>query len=238
VPFGVNIFADSVDPGPGTNPEHADVIQSPGIVKGSAVGMHNWIFYNMIATDLHYQALFSRTGAPATDNAFVNCMFEMRSPLRVGGSGTSLTGMYDHLLFWHCSFLATGTYHQALLGGEESETIPTDNWLMANVSVRACLFDRYVSGVGGDWFANPDVAFLDNHYVTPNGIAGVFSPDTGVGTITTGDPQIITSTSSPDFGKPAGPLSPLVGRVNPKLVPADARGNLHDASASVGALRD
>jgi hypothetical protein len=238
VPFGVNIWVDGVDPGAGPNPEHADVIQSPGAVKGSAVGMHNWIFYNVVATDLHYQALFGRTGAIALDNAFVNCLFEMRSPVRVGGVGTALGGMYDHLLFWHCSFIGTGTPHKTVLGRSEFETLPPDQWLMANLSVRGCLFERYQSAVGSVWFANLDVAFLDNHYIVPGGSAGVFSPDSGGGTITTGDPRIVTNVAAPDFGAPADPQSPLLGRVTPHLIPADARGNAHDPAATVGALRD
>jgi hypothetical protein len=158
--------------------------------------------------------------------------------VRVGGVGTALGGMYDHLLFWHCSFIGTGTPHKTVLGRSEFETLPPDQWLMANLSVRGCLFERYQSAVGSVWFANPDVAFLDNHYIVPRGSAGVFSPDSGGGTITTGDPRIVTNVAAPDFGAPADPQSPLLGRVTPHLIPADARGNAHDPAATVGALRD
>lgn len=234
VPFGVNIIVQNNDPL--DTGAHADVIQSPGAIKGNAVSMHNWIFYNVIATDLHYQALFSRTGAPALDNAFVNCLFEMRAPVRPGGIGTSMGGMYDHLLFWNCTFIGTNTNHQMVLGRGESLTIPADGWLVANASVRGCLFDVYSADVGTAWFANPDVTFRDNHYITPGGFPNIYAPDTVGGTITTGDPLIITNVSSPDFGRPASAASPLFNRISPPLVPADARGVPHGASAEVGAL--
>ncbi|MCB9866871.1 MAG: hypothetical protein H6816_09600 [Phycisphaerales bacterium] len=236
VPCGINIFVDGVDPGDGPNPEHADVIQSSGAVQGNAASMHNWIFYNVVATDLHYQALFTRTGAPALDNAFVNCLFEMRDPVRVGGIGSAMAGMYDHLLVWNCSFIGTGTQHETALGRPEALTIPGGSWLMANVSVRGCLIDRYVCDVGGALFTHDDVEFRDNHYNTPAGIGNSFTPDTTGGTITVGDPQIVTDVQSPDFGAPASAASPLVDRIGAPPVPADARGTPRGAAADVGAL--
>lgn len=236
VPFALNITVDGVDPGDGPDPEHADVIQSAGGIQGDPAGMHNWIFYNIVATDLHYQAVFARTGAPALDNAFVNCFFEMRAPVRVGGIGTAVAGMYDHLLFWQCSFVGTGFQHETALGRPESLTLPAEAWLMANFSVRGCLIDRYVCDVGPNLFNNPDVEFRDNHYVSPGGVANTYTPDTAGGTITIGDPQIVTDPQSPDFGKPADASSPLVDRVTPPLAPTDARGTPRGASGDVGAL--
>jgi len=235
VPMGVNIYVAGVDPGDGPDPEHADVIQSPGAVKGNAVGMHNWVFYNVVATDLHYQALFSRTGAPAMDNAFVNCLFEMRTPVRPGGVGTALGGMYDHLLLWHCTFIGTGTTHKAVVGRTEIETFPSNSWLLGNLSVRGCLIDRYTCEVGSSLFNQPYIEFRDNHYITPVGTTNTYNPDTVGGTISVGNPMIITNTSAPDFGGPAAG-SILLNRITPPFIPADAYGVPHGATADVGAL--
>ncbi len=236
VPCGINIFVDGVDPGGGSNPEHADVIQSPGATYNSAANMHNWLFYNVVATDLHYQALFSRTGATAYDNAFVNCFFEMRAPVRDGGSGTAMGGKYDHLLLWHCTFIGTDTSHKAVLGRQEAQAVPYNSWQMDNLSVRACLFDRYSSAVGEFWVGRSDVDFLDNHYITPDGIPTIYGPDTGSGTASSGAPGIVTNTASANFGRPSGAGSPLAGRVWPLLIPADATGRPFGATAAVGAL--
>jgi hypothetical protein len=89
VPCGINIWVDGSDPGPGANPEHADVIQGPPALAPQAAFMHNWIWYNVVATDLHYQGIFVRSGGTSKNNAFVNCLLEMRDPVRNGPTGAA-----------------------------------------------------------------------------------------------------------------------------------------------------
>jgi len=243
VPFGVNIYVDGSDPGPGANPEHADVIQGPPALSTEGAYMHNWIWYNVVATDLHYQGIFVRSGATSRNNAFVNCLFEMRTPIRndVSGRGTTFAGKYDHLLFWHCSFVGTGTKNKFNLGQYESTTSPTNQFLLKNVSVRGCLFERFRSGVSSAddaWMSNADVDIRDNHFITTStaGDADMVFPNSPGGTKTTGDPQIVTDVNSDLFGMPSGAGSPLVNRISPLLVPADAYGTPHGGAADIGAL--
>jgi hypothetical protein len=243
VPFGINIWVDGSDPGGGSNPEHSDVIQGPPAIAPEAAFIHNWIWYNVVAKDLHYQGIFIRSGATSRNNAFVNCFMEMRSPVRneLSGRGTTFGGKYDHLLFWHCTFIGTGTKNKFNLGQYEGTTIPTNQWQLDNISVRGCVFERFrstLSAAENQWIHDDDVDIRDNHYVTQSD-AGDYSmlfPNSPGGTITTGSPNLITNTSSADFGKPQA-SSPLVGRVEPPVIPADAHGNPHGSSADAGAIR-
>lgn len=114
----INARVDNVDPG--TTYAHADGYQSFGD------GPDNRIIYGYYGTNMHYQGLFLRqesdssvnsylqtpgTALPATDNAFVNIFMEMRSPGReqyAGGplvlSSGTISGRYDHLIIWNCTF--------------------------------------------------------------------------------------------------------------------------------------
>jgi hypothetical protein len=240
VPCGINIWVDGSDPGPGANPEHADVIQGPPALAPQAAFMHNWIWYNVVATDLHYQGIFVRSGGTSKNNAFVNCLLEMRAPVRNGtyGRGSSFAGKYDHLLFWHCSFVGTNTRNKFNIGQYESTTVPTNDFLLKNISIRGCLFEQFrttVSAADKSWVYNPDVEIYDNHYVRVLSHSHGLAPDTAGNTTTTGDPRLMMTTSSADFGRPLSG-SPLIGRVTPPLVPADATGRAHGTSAEIGAL--
>jgi hypothetical protein len=243
VPCGINIWVDGSDPGPGANPEHADVIQGPPALAPQAAFMHNWIWYNVVATDLHYQGIFVRSGGTSKNNAFVNCLLEMRDPVRNGtyGRGSSFAGKYDHLLFWHCSFVGTNTRNKFNIGQYESTTVPTNDFLLKNISIRGCLFERFRSTVStGDrnWIHNADVDIRDNHYITLSdpGDFNMLFPDSAGGTKTTGDPQMVGDVADPYFAAPAGPNSPLVGRISPPIIPADVYGEAHGSSADVGAI--
>ncbi len=242
VPFGVNIRVDGCDPGPVADPEHADVIQGPPALATEGAFIHNWIWYNVIATDLHYQGIFVRSGATSQNNAFVNCLFEMRAPIRndVSGRGTTFAGRYDHLLVWHCSFLGTGTVNKFNLGQYESTTSPSNIFQLDNVSVRGCLFERFRSGVSSNdlsWIHDADVEIRDNHYIsTDTSDPNLLVPTSDAGR-TTGDPQVVTDPDNATFGRPASSASPLVGRISPVLIPADAEGRAYGATADVGACR-
>jgi len=241
VPFGVNIFIDGVDPGAGSNPEHADVIQGPPALSAEGAFAHNWIWYNVVAKDLHYQGIFIRSGATSRNNAFVNCFLEMRAPIRNDqgtGRGSTFAGKYDHLILWNCTFLANGTPNKCTVGVYESTTVPSNEFAVRNASIRGCLFDQFRSSVhSGDknWVRNPDVEFYDNHYLRVVTSNHGLSPDTGSGTISTGDPRVQMNASSNDFGRPLTG-SPLIGRLSPPLVPADATGKAYGSTADVGAL--
>ncbi len=242
VPFGINIRVDGCDPGSGADPEHADVIQGPPALETERAFIHNWIWYNVVATDLHYQGIFVRSGATSMNNAFVNCLFEMRAPIRnnVGdGRGTSFAGKYDHLLLWNCSFIGTDTINKFSIGKYESTTSPAGEYMVANASIRGCLFQSFRSTVRSAdkaWVNKADVEICDNHYVLPEDSA---DPHRIVPTCdparTTGSPQVVSDTASADFGRPTSG-SPLVNRINPPLVPADADGRPHGTAADVGAL--
>jgi hypothetical protein len=241
VPCGINIWVDGSDPGPGPNPEHADVIQGPPAIASGAAFMHNWIWYNLVAKDLHYQGIFVRSGGTSKNNAFVNCFLEMRAPIRLDmgtGRGSNFSGNYDHLLFWNCSFVGNGTAHKGTIGMYESTTVPPNQFLMKDVSIRGCVFEQFrttVSAADKSWVYNPDVEIYDNHYVRVLSHSHGLAPDTAGNTTTTGDPRLMMTTSSADFGRPLSG-SPLIGRVTPPLVPADATGRAHGTSAEIGAL--
>jgi hypothetical protein len=241
VPFGVNIFVEGSDPGAGANPEHADVVQGPPAIGTEAAFMHNWIWYNLVAKDLHYQGIFVRSGATSKNNAFVNCFLEMRAPIRLDygyGRGSDFAGKYDHLIIWNSSFVGSGTGHMASFGQYESTTAPANQFLMKNVSIRGCVFDQLrstVSQADKNWVNNPDVDIYDNHYIryVPNfhGLA----PDSGDGTTSQGDARINLTAGSSSLGRPLA-NSPLIGRVSPPLVPADATGRPYGAAADIGSL--
>jgi len=235
VPFGVNIRVFGSDPGAVANPEHADVIQGWGAAP------HNWIWYNVVAKDLHYQGIFIRSGDTAKNNAFVNCLLEMRDPIRNDpgdGRGSDWAGKFDHLILWNCTFMGTPSRNNVALGIYESATSPPNQFLMKNVSVRGCMFTdfrSYVSTEDKAWVNNADVDIRDNHYINLNPPYHGMAPDSGDSTITMGDAKIERNVGSPDLGRPlAG--SPLLNRISPPLVPADAFGEAHGASSPVGAL--
>jgi len=228
VPFGVNVRVDGVDPGSFADPEHADVIQGPPAIGTGNAQIHNWIWYNVVATDLHYQGIFVRSATTSRNNAFVNCLFEMRSPIRndVSGRGTTFAGKYDHLLFWHCSFVATDTINKFTIGQNEDTTEPPKQALLNNLSVRGCLFERLQSDRRELLLEN---AFVNNHFITTSG-SRVYV----VGTERTTGPAPI-ELSAPIIGMPpAG--SPLINRLEPPLVPADAYGRERGAVGSIGAV--
>ncbi len=240
VPFGINITIDGVDPGPGSNPEHADVIQGPPALTTEGAFMHNWIWYNVIAKDLHYQGIFVRSGATSKNNAFVNCLFEMRAPIRndVSGRGTTFAGKYDHLLFWNCTFLGTNTINKFNLGQYESTTSPSNAFLLKNISVVGCLFERFRTGVRSEdkgWINHRDVEIVDNHYITSSdrNDYNLIIPRPADNSL--GDPKVNTSPASSDFGRPRSD-SPLRNQVSPPRVPADATGRPHGSAADIGAL--
>jgi hypothetical protein len=243
VPYGINIFVDGSDPGSGSNPEHSDVIQGPPAIGTENAKIHNWIWYNVVAKDLHYQGIFVRSGAVSKNNAFVNCFMEMRSPVRneLTGRGTTFGGKYDHLLFWNCTFIGTGTKNKFNLGQYEGTTSPPNGWQLSNISVRGCVFERFrstLSAAENQWIHNSDVDIRDNHYITYSDSSdySLLLPNSPGGTMTTGSPGMVTNTGASNFGAPSSASSPLANRISPPLVPADAYGKAHGSSADLGAI--
>ena len=171
-PAIINVDLSDQDPGPpGGHEWHADAWQSPGITT-SAPPPENYIVYNYRGTDLHYQAIFGRVKALASNNAFVNVFMEMRDPVRDYGSGNSgvgswLGGTYDHLLLWNCTFIGTGTGHDFWWANESYTGTP--QFRMTNASFRGNVFTRWLTTEGLSWTQASTVEFLDNHYITPTG---------------------------------------------------------------------
>jgi hypothetical protein len=245
-PFGVNIIVRTQDPSlrnPGCHEtrtcEHADVIQGPNATGPEVASMQNWIWYNVVATDIHYQGIFVRSGAISKNNAFVNCMM-YRSYIPGGEpqSTTTFVGKYDHLLIWHCSFFGTNTMSKFTVGGYESTTVPSGGFQMQNISIVGCVAERFqstVSATDKSWVNNSDVEIRNNHWITipPQWSPHVMAP--GIDW-TSGNPMVVTVTTNPnaeDLGKPLSG-SVLTGRVNPQVVPCDAFGKARPNVASVG----
>ena len=221
-PLLVNCVADDVDPG--NTYAHSDFWQS-----WFAGEPDNTIAYNVRITDAHYQGIMCRTGqvdAPvAKDVAFVNCLIELRPPIRPphrgaqGGSGVSLwMRSVDHFLMWHCSLLGQSfNFYDDKAGGVR---VPLS---MTNVSVVGCCFGNVKKHTQGGHVELG--GFENNHIVTPEGIHSVL-PGRDV---STGDPMLTAQCT---------PLrqSPLVDRLTRQLVPTDAVGRVRDARPDVGAF--
>lgn len=220
-PLLVNCVARDVDPG--MTYAHSDTWQT-----WFPDHPNNTIVYNVRVTDAHYQGIMCRTGkvdAPvAKDVAFVNCLIELRPPIRPphrgasGGSGRSLwMRSVDHLLMWHCSFLGQSfNFYDDKAGNQK---VPLQ---MTNVSVVGCCFGNIKKHTQG---GHVDLlGFEHNHIVTPEGIQAV-SPGRD---LTTGAPGL-TQTGLPERG------SPLLDRLARQLVPADARGRPRDRRPDIGA---
>ncbi len=245
----INAVVEDVDPG--STYWHADGYQSWG------PGPRNRIIYGYYGTDLHAQGLFMRqtVGNPGINNAFVNMFIEMRPPGRPGYEGGPLalvsgnmTGAWDHLLIWNCSFL----------GGEfQFYDEPS--------GVGVPLSFNNTSFIGNIWYSfidfegtigtDPTYAqsnnsgnneFLNNHFIYsyidntegPNGAQNAsvfsFSPDSViVSTQSSGEPDLDLSTGS--LGIPLS-NSILVDRINNKLIHTDALGRLRDNNPDIGAL--
>ena len=144
------------------------------------------------------------------------------------------------MLFWNCTFIGTGAKNKFNIGQYESTTSPTNQFLLKNVSIVGCLFERFrstVSQADKSWVNNADVELVGNHYITSSdsGDYHLMIPRTTGGANTMGDPKIVTSTSSSDFGRPQSG-SPLLDRVSPPRIPADATGKRHGSAADIGAL--
>gem|GEM_PF-639845 len=234
VPMVVSCKANNLDPGdfrpwgPDADIQHSDAWQSPGYAV--ATGMQNWIVYGFRATDLHYQGLFGRVSTLSSNIAFVNVLVEMRSPNRTDSTtkGSTLCGEYDHLLFWHCSFIGTGGH----IGGFGFSAEPTTaRFRVTNSSFRGNLWQRWTTTEGTAWTQAPSVEFYDNHYYADSPLM----PDTA-GTKTVGDPQLVLDPTSVDFGHPVV-TSPLRNRVGTPLVPCDLDSNPRTFPADVGAYQ-
>lgn len=94
-PSGFNIHIKVSDPG--TSGDHADVIQ------GWGSPLENWLWYNVTASEVHYQGIFCRSAAESRNNAFINCRMNQAAPHR-GGAGNAFTGQWNHLLVEGCDF--------------------------------------------------------------------------------------------------------------------------------------
>jgi len=222
-PLLVNVVAHDVDPG--MTYAHSDAWQT-----WLREEPNNTIAYNIRMTDAHYQGIMCRTGkadAPlARDVAFVNCLLEVRPPIRPphrgltdGGEGRSLwMRSVDHLLLWHCSFLGQSF---SFYDDKEGRTrIPVN---MTNVSVVGCCFGNLRKHTQG---GNVDFSgFQGNHIVAPEGVHAV-KPGRD---LTIGDPKL-----TPTFAPRA--KSPLVNRLTRQFVPIDAAGRLRDVRPDIGAL--
>jgi len=220
-PLLVNCVADDVDPG--MTYAHSDTWQT-----WFRDEPNNTIAYNVRVTDAHYQGIMCRTGkrdAPmAKDVAFVNCLIELRPPIRpphrgaAGGSGVSLwLRSVDHLLIWHCSFL--GQSFNFYDDKDGNARVPL---AMTNVSVVGSCFGTVKKHTMG---GHVDVSgFESNHIVTPGGLHSV----TPGSDMSTGDPMLTPQ------GVPRR-QSPLVDRLTRKLVPTDAEGRLRDSRPDIGA---
>ena len=234
-PLIINVSLTDQDPGPPGGYEwHADAWQSPGITT-SAPPPDNNIVYNYRGTDLHYQAIFGRVKALATNNAFVNVFMEMRDPVRSYGPGNEgvgswLGGTYDHLLIWNCTFIGTATGHDFWFVDENYTG--TLQFQMTNVSFRGNVFTRWLTTEGLGWTLSAGADFFDNHYITPTG-ALTYTPG-AAGSYTTGAAGLITDTASVDFGRPLA-SSPLVNRMAVPVVPCDLSGRPRTAGCDIGA---
>ncbi len=249
----INAVVEDVDAG--TTLWHADGYQSWG------AGPVNRIIYGYYGINLHGQGLFMRQtfGNPGLNNAFVNVFMEMREPGRPGSPGGdpqlnsgTLTGAWDHLLIWNCSF----PYQDFTFYNEQDGAgVPLS---FKNTSVIGNLFYQYIDYNTSEapegtnpLYARPGNArnndYLNNHYIYSVVDAGVGcattphwrsrSCDTGVpATHSFGDPKIDLNFSSPigTFGVPNAD-SPLLDRF-PSLVPTDALGRLRGDTSDIGAL--
>ena len=220
-PLLVNCVADNVDPG--ATYAHSDTWQS-----WFPDEPNNTLAYNVRVTDAHYQGIMSRTGktdAPVAKGvAFVNCLIELRPPIRAPhrgarvGSPVSLwMRPVDHFLMWHCSLLGQSLNFYADKAGRARVPLT-----MTNVSVVGCCFGNMKKHTHG---GQVDLSgFESNHTVRPEGIHSV-TPGSDV---PTGDPMLTAE------GTPRR-RSPLVNRLTRRLVPADAAGIPRDSRPDIGA---
>jgi len=228
-PMVVHCTVDDLDPG--ATGWHGDAWQWYG------GGPFNAIVYGLRATGLHYQSVFTRAqgiddvppNPPFHGLALVNCYFELADPIYSGGGGGAIRISGDHLVMWHCTFVPSasrehliGIYNDDFADGAPAPVTIT------NFSVKGCYFDRlWLNTPGGD----VDFSQWDrNHYAHAEpgawGVAKAFTVTPGTN-VTTGVGYL------DDFGLPVAG-SPLVDRIDPPLVPVDARGTVR-AAADVGA---
>ena len=240
----------------GRAPYHSDTYQD------FSRGPDDLIFYNVYATNLHYQGLFLRQNSTGENNAFVNVFMEMREPGTRGTTSDLITlsagsiyaeaadvSTWNHLLVWHCSF----PYSYFNLHGVESRTELTNVSMIGNV-----FWEFRDTGSSGGY--EPDDIFgednpyknvaLFNHYKSSwtdgDHSAGVHScsPDSGSATTQSvggeGYPEVFDLTNNvtyANFGRPLN-YSILVDRLPSNItgIPADALGALRDTKPDVGAL--
>lgn len=223
-------------PGAGSGPlgdnaehNHADGIQwhvAPVDGVPTITSVDNPLYAYLEFTDLHYQGVFCRMYPGAcTDWSFINCVFEMRHPVRdygpgdVGGLG-AFWGNWESPRKWHCNFHMRQNTEQGGGGrtvNYRSETDATpDLFGQSQVSYVGCYYESFNSGFGsggGAWalagnaFGN---VIAHNHYNLPAG-GEKKTPDTIGGTKTEGDTGVIDSTiGSARFLRPLDADSPLV----------------------------
>jgi len=221
-PLLVNCVAHDVDPG--DTYAHSDAWQT-----WFPDEPNNTIAYNVRVTDAHYQGIMSRTGkmdAPVAKGvAFVNCLIELRPPIRPpyrGASSGSAVSLWmrpvDHFLMWHCSLLGQSLNFYNDKAGRAR--VPLN---MTNVSVVGCCFGKVKMHTPR---GQVDLSgFESNHFVMPGGVQSV-TPGRDV---STGDPML-TPECTPQR------RSPLVNRLTRRLVPTDAAGRVRDDRPDIGAL--
>jgi len=225
--FVVNTTIDSLDPYPKTDHINAVAWSTP------EKSWENLILYNLKATNLHYSgfALFRGVGWDNTlfddrNLAIVNCYLELADPIRYDGANGGFLmlwlGEVDHLVFWHNTFRYEGVESSVAVEiyKHPKETIAE----ISNSSFRGNMFNAMYSSSEPE-LTFPDTMISDNHFVhsTPVSQFEQLSMNS-----TFGDAELDSE------GVPM-PGSPLLDRIAPPLVPADAIATPRIAPDTVGA---
>jgi hypothetical protein len=208
----VDCTVDGID-STGTD-AHPDVVQFNGCFDDTIV-------YGLRALGCKSEGVFARDGATgerASNQAFVNVLIELGSPMM----GQWLESA-DHLLFWHVTFV--GNAFQIASDGERRTTI-------RNLSIRNSVFEKLVLSAEIDGAARDAIA-RDNHFVDVTSFGGV-----AIGANATRGARLATLFADPakrDYRPADG--SPLRRRVTTLLVPCDAAGRALAVPAAIGALQ-
>jgi len=221
-PMIVRCTADDIDPG--STGWHADAWQYFG-----SFNWDNLIVYDFRATDLHYQGIMCNIGdsgyAPPKNIAFVNNYFELADPISHDGPSGGALMLWkrgaDHLLMWHNTFAYSGSGssgHQAFYDNSREPDCVISNSSFAGNKWTDFRNDASSTFSPGD--------FMSNHY--DENVGHHYHTQTPGSDVTTGNAQLDS------FGRPEG-SSPLLSRISPLLVPADASGMARGSVGDVGA---
>lgn len=253
--FVVNCTLDDLSNGP--NPSwHADAFQTH---TSGVPPPNNRIVYNYKATNVHYEGIFMRSDAGlAANNAFVNVFIELREPADLNETNSyafmasAINQSWDHLLFWHCTFLnghseVSGTLTNASFIGnifyqfiDSKQTTKAGDPVITfaangNSGNNEFLYNHFMYVYGETETCIKNSRFINNNWPCPQWYAKEPDSDAKGSATMGGDVVDMSNPTSSSYGAPLK-NTVLVDRIPFQTVPADIYGNRRDANPDLGAI--